>query len=264
MSNCQGTSPSATVKQGESAAHPPVAQGRSKRNSAIAADEEPSARLLDPKSAAHLRAAHIGMHNPATRRPSRCPEASSRNPPIASTLEREAGSSIQTTGALSVRSEADRVNSPGCTLTSWRPHNRAGRPSRTLYCCSARHCRSTTRPRPRYGRGRQAIIGELVGGRQPLRPEEATAGIEGAASIEDRLHTYARSFRACSKSTVEQTLRRFCNRPEGVVTSAAGGRRLLCQAPARETITRGVFGAGDWAAKGGKAGGAIPRSCGYA
>ena len=51
---------------------------------------------------------------------------------------------------------------------------------------------------------------------------EATAAIEGATSIEDRLRAFARSFRACSKSTVGQTLSRFCNRP----ISAAPRRSL--------------------------------------
>jgi hypothetical protein len=52
-------------------------------------------------------------------------------------------------------------------------------------------------------------------------PREATAAIEGATSIEDRLHAYARSFRACSKSTVGQTLSRFCNRPKAEARSSA-------------------------------------------
>jgi hypothetical protein len=61
--------------------------------------------------------------------------------------------------------------------------------------------------------GRHAVVGEVVGGRQPLRPGEATAAIEGATSIEDRLHAYARSFRACSRSTVGQNIEPLLQSP---------------------------------------------------
>jgi hypothetical protein len=53
---------------------------------------------------------------------------------------------------------------------------------------------SRRRRRSRRCLGRQAIVGECVGGRQPLRPDEATAAIEGATLTEDRLHAYARMF----------------------------------------------------------------------
>ena len=77
--------------------------------------------------------------------------------------------------------------------------------------------------------GRHAIVGEVVGGRQPLRPGEATAAIEDATSIEDRLHAYARSFRACSRSTVGQTLSRFCNRPGAEASAASNWPFLGCR-----------------------------------
>jgi hypothetical protein len=82
--------------------------------------------------------------------------------------------------------------------------------------------------------GRHAVVGEVIGGRQPLRPGEATAAIEGATSIEDRLHAYARSFRACSRSTVGQTLSRFCNRVERAASPTQAAWLLLTRSSHRD------------------------------
>jgi hypothetical protein len=94
------------------------------------------------------------------------------------------------TGAASTARQARR-----CDNTT----NAGHREARQRECCSRWGCGSPPRPRRQSRDGRQAIVGGLAGGRQALRPEEATAPIESATSTEHRSMPTHGSFRVCSK-----------------------------------------------------------------
>jgi hypothetical protein len=94
--------------------------------------------------------------------------------------------------------------------------------------------RSSHRPRRlrRCWKGRRAIVGELVGSRQPLRPEGERQP-QSRAPRQPRIASVPThgSFRAYSNSTVEETLHRFSYRPDPSVRGLGSARLLFLSRP---------------------------------
>ena len=103
-------------------------------------------------------------------------------------------------------------------------------------------CVVDTSPSPRCGRATIVEVADALDDKQSSAQSAGAADSRFAARKRDSrnrgrhvsrgsLHAYARSFRAYSKSTVEQRLRRFCNRPDPSVRRRGAARLLTFSGP---------------------------------